>query len=396
MIRAPSDVEQIGVGMLGSGFMGKAHSLAYRAVSAVDNSLALHPVLVSIAGRSATNTERARRAYGWKETSDWERLVSDPCIGLFDNVGPNDLHVEPTIIAFRSGKHVLCEKPFGPDAGSSFEMWREASRAGVVHMCGYNYRFVPALQLARSIIEAGELGEIHHYRSTFLLSSALDETRLRTWRDDRKRAGSGALGILGSHHIDLARFLVGEIESVSAVVRTFVREKYGAPVDVDDSFVAIAQFSGGAHGAFEASQVPGGRLVTSRVEVDGSRGCLSFDLSRLNELDVIEGSNDRRTVNVTKSEHPYSRLWWPNGHPLGWSESFVHQAKHLLCTIARDRSVGPLGATFEDGYRCAEICAAILRASESRASELVPYRSLPAGEPGPRGATGNGEAGGRK
>ena len=364
--------------MLGYGLMGKAHSLSYRIVNMVADPPCPEPLLISISGRNPDQLERARQKYGWQYAeSDWRAQVADPRIMLYDNVGPNDLHVEPTIEAVHNGKHVLCEKPLAPDGDTAFDMWRAAEEAKVIHMCGFNYRFLPALQLARDLIRGNELGTIHHFRAHLLVSHALDKTRPRGWRQDRLHVGTGALGILGSHHIDLARFLVGEIESVAGFMRTFVPELGGQPVDLDDAFAAIVHFDNGAYGIFEATQVAGGHLVTSRVEVDGSRGSLAFDIAHLNELRIADHSKSFRTIHVTQREHPYSKFWWPAGHPLGWADSFVHQAYHLLNAITGRGTVAPLGATFEDGYRCAEISDAVVRASCSGAAESVTYRTLP-------------------
>ncbi|HVH50575.1 MAG TPA: Gfo/Idh/MocA family oxidoreductase, partial [Gaiellaceae bacterium] len=205
---------EIGVGMLGYAFMGKAHSNAFRKIPYIMWPPPLEPRLVGIAGRNTEAVEEAARRYGWEyATSDWRELVGDGRIGLFDNGGPNSLHAEPTIAAAEAGKHVVCEKPLGRDADESFDIWRRVATTGVKHMCAFNYRFVPAVRLAREMIEAGEFGEIRHFRGRYLQDWG-DDASLDTWRFNPDEAGSGALGDLMTHVIDLARFLNGEIETV--------------------------------------------------------------------------------------------------------------------------------------------------------------------------------------
>jgi predicted dehydrogenase len=359
--------ETIGVGMLGYAFMGKAHSRAFQAMRFLDPPLV--PELVSISGRSRDAVEAARERYGWAEaTAAWEEQVADERIGLFDNGGPNALHAEPTIAAARNGKHILCEKPLGRTAEESYEMWAEAEQARIVHMCGFNYRFVPAVRLARELLEAGDLGEIYHFRARYLQSWGIEAPM--SWRFDREIAGSGALGDLGAHIVDIARYLVDEPAAVSAAVRTFI-EGHG----VDDAFAATVEFEGGAIGTLEASRLARGRINQNTFEVNGSRGSLSFDVERLNELEVSAADGFRRIL-VTEPEHPFMQFWWPPGHIVGWGDTFTHEVHHLLTAIAGEGAVAPHGATFEDGYRCAEICDAVVRSAESGRREAITYREL--------------------
>jgi predicted dehydrogenase len=351
--------------MLGYAFMGKAHSRAFREAAALHPPLV--PDLVSISGRTADKVEAARREHGWAEaTTDWREQVADERIGLFDNGGPNDLHAEPTIAAARAGKHVLCEKPLGRTADESYEIWRAADEAGVVHMCGFNYRFVPAVRLARELLEAGELGELFHFRARYLQSWGVDAPP--SWRFDRAQAGSGAIGDLGAHIVDLGRYLIGEPVAVGAVVKTFV-EGHG----VDDTFAATVEFANGVVGTLEASRLATGRINHNAFEVNGSRGAVAFDVERMNELQVAEGKWFRRVL-VTEGDHPFMRFWWPPGHIVGWGDTFTHEVHHLLEAIAGEHGVAPHGATFEDGYRCAEVCDAIVRSAESGRREEIRYR----------------------
>jgi predicted dehydrogenase len=358
--------EMIGVAMLGYAFMGKAHSRALHALELLD--VPLRPERVSISGRSREALEQARKLWRWQEAvTDWREQVADDRVRLFDNGGPNAIHAEPCLAAARNGKHVLCEKPLGLTAEESHRMWQEAERAGVVHMCGFNYRFVPAVRLARELLEAGELGDVIHFRARYLQSWGW-EVEESLWRLDPALAGTGALGDLGTHIIDLARYLVGEIASVSAAVRTFVPGR-----QVDDHFVAVVEFANGVAGTLEASRLARGRINSNAFEVNGTKGSLVFDVERLNELEVADGRGFRRLL-VTEPDHPYLRFWWPPGHILGWGDTFTHELAHLLEAIAGEHGVAPHGATFEDGYRCDEVVAAILRAAESGRREEVRSR----------------------
>jgi predicted dehydrogenase len=372
---ATSEIPRIGVGMLGYAFMGKAHSNAYRTLAYMTWPPPLLPELVTIAGRTEDAVAEAATRYGFAgHVTDWRAIVADDRIGLFDNVGPNDFHAAPTIAAAEAGKHVICEKPLGRDAAESYETWQRVQTAGVKHMCAFNYRFVPAVRLAREMIEAGEMGDIHHFRGAYLQDWGATDAAV--WRFDRAVAGSGALGDLGAHVIDLARYLVGEISSVAARTRTFQPGR-----EVDDAVEAVVSFEGGAIGTIEASRFATGRKNAFTWEINGSKGSLRFDLERLNELEVhLSGSQPGsraqgfRTVMVSEPDHPFWEHWWPQGHIIGWEHTFVHELHHLLAAIRDDAPVGPHGATLEDGYRAAEVCDAMLRSSSTGVHESVTYR----------------------
>ncbi|HXM55045.1 MAG TPA: Gfo/Idh/MocA family oxidoreductase [Candidatus Dormibacteraeota bacterium] len=377
------EIPEIGVGMLGYAFMGKAHSNAYRKIAYMTWPPPLLPRLVAICGRSEQAVVEAARRYGFERAeTDWRAVVADDRVGLFDNSGPNDLHAEPTVVAAEAGKHVVCEKPLGRSADESHAIWQRVEAAGVKHLCAFNYRFVPAIRLAREMLEAGELGEIYHFRGRYLQEWIADPAFPKVWRLDRAVAGSGALGDLGAHVIDLARYLVGEVASVSGLTRTFVPDREGGHVDVDDAFEAAVEFESGAVGTIEASRFCPGRKNGMGFEINGSRGSIAFELERLNELQVyLTGSSPGahaqgfRTVLVSEADHPFWEHWWPHGHIIGWEHTFVHELHHLLGCIARNEPVGPHGATFEDGYRVAEVCDAILRSAESERRERVTYRA---------------------
>ncbi|HEY4026649.1 MAG TPA: Gfo/Idh/MocA family oxidoreductase [Candidatus Dormibacteraeota bacterium] len=380
------DVPEIGVGMLGYAFMGKAHSNAYRKIAYMTWPPPLLPRLVAICGRNEKAVAEAARRYGYeRHETDWRALIDDDRVQLFDNGGPNDLHAEPTAAAAEAGKHVVCEKPLGRTAAESHEIWQRVERAGVKHLCAFNYRFVPAVRLAREMLEAGELGEIYHFRGRYLQEWIADPAFPKVWRLDRATAGSGALGDLGAHVIDLARYLVGDVASVMGLTRTFVEEREGGHVDVDDAVEAVVEFTSGAVGTIEASRFCPGRKNGMAFEINGSKGSIAFELERLNELQVnLTGSSPGaraqgfRTVLVSEADHPFWEHWWPHGHIIGWEHTFVHELHHILSCIATGASVAPHGATFEDGYRTAEICDAILRSSDSGRREPVTYRALTA------------------
>jgi predicted dehydrogenase len=372
---AAGTIEQIGVGMLGYAFMGRVHTDAYKKLAYMTWPPPLLPRLIMIAGRNAEAVAGAAGRYGYEAwTTDWRQLVADPRVDLFDNGAPNALHAEPTIAAARNGKHVLCEKPLGRTALESYETWRAVAATGVKHMCGFNYRFVSANRMAREMIEAGEIGEVRHFRGRYLQDWG-DDPSLDTWRFHAEQAGTGALGDLGAHVIDLARFLVGEIASVASIVETFIPGR-----EVDDAIEAVVAFENGAVGTVEATRLALGHKNALQWEINGSKASLAFDLERLNELQLFRSDGDRtrgfKTVLVSEADHPFWRWWWPPGHMIGWEHSFVHEIHHLLQAIAKGGHVSPYGATFEDGYRAAEVCEAILRSGRSRVREDVSYRTL--------------------
>jgi predicted dehydrogenase len=374
-IESAGELREIGVGMLGYAFMGKAHSHAFRELAYMAWPPPFLPKLVAIAGRNEQAVAAAARRYGYERwTTDWRDIVADERIGLFDNGGPNSLHAEPTIAAAEAGKHVLCEKPLGRTAEESFEVWRRVAATGVKHLCGFNNRFVPAVRLARELIEQGALGELRHFRGRYLQDWG-DDPSLDTWRFHPDEAGSGALGDLGTHVIDLARFLAGEISTVSGLVRTFIGGR-----KVDDALEVAVEFESGAVGTIEATRLACGRRNAFQWEINGSLGSLYFDMERMNELQVFHADDDRvrgfKTVLVTEADHPFMEHWWPPGHIIGWGDTFMHEAHHLLEAIATDGDVAPYGATFEDGYRASEIADAIVRSSESGRRETIEFRTL--------------------
>jgi len=381
------EIPRIGVGMLGYQFMGKAHSNAFKTLAYMTWPPPMLPELVALGGRNEAAVGEAAQRYGFeRHETDWRAIVADPRIELFDNLAPNNLHAEPTIAAAEAGKHVICEKPLGRTADESHEIWRRVQATGVKHLCAFNYRFVPAVRLAREMLEAGELGEIHHFRGAYLQDWIADPQAPVSWRLVGDEAGSGALGDIGTHVIDLARYLVGEIATVSAITKTFVTDRPGGTVTVDDAFESAVEFESGAVGTIEASRFAVGRKNGLRWEINGSRGSMAFDLERLNELQVhLTGSTPGartqgfRTVLVSEPDHPFWEHWWPQGHIIGWEHSFVHELHHVLTAIRTGGDIAPHGATFEDGYRASEVADAVLRSAAQGTRQELTYRGADGG-----------------
>jgi predicted dehydrogenase len=375
--RAEGEAPSIGVGMLGYAFMGKAHSNALKKLPYIMYPPVAIPRLAAIAGRNAEASAEAAKRYGFeKYYTDWRDLIADPNVQVFDNGGSNDIHLEPCVAAAEAGKHVFCEKPLGRTAEEAKIMLDAVTKAGVKHMVAHNYRFVPALVLARNLIASGKLGRIFHFRAVYLQEWIMDPNFPMTWRLDKNIAGSGALGDLGSHIIDLARYLVGEPTRTMAMTKTFIDERPTpdggrAKVTVDDAFVSLIEFENGALGTLEASRFAAGRKNGEVLEINGEHGSIRFNMERMNELEVYwvnEGPKETRgftTVSVTENFHPYYENWWPHGHIIGWGDTFVHEFHHFFDAIVNNKPVDPLGATFEDGYRNAVIGDAIIASSES-------------------------------
>jgi len=368
-------VTEVNVALIGYAFMGRAHSNAYRQVGPFFRPR-VRPRMKVLCGRTRAPVERAARDLGWDEAStDWEAVVARKDIDVIDIVTPGDSHAEIAIAAVRAGKVVLCEKPLANSVPEAERMLAAAKRAGVLHMLCHNYRRAPAVMLAKQLIADGELGEIRHYRGTYLQGWLTDPTRPRTWRLEKSKAGSGALGDLASHSIDLARFLVGEISEVAGHLETFVKQrpladnlKKTGRVTVDDAATALVRFKSGAMGTIEATRMAPGRKNHNRFEINGSRGSLAFDLERMNELEVYLESDRQavrgfRRILVTDPGHPYLKAWWPPGHIIGWEHTFTHTVFDLMEGIASDTLPEP---NFVDGVRNQRVLSAIEKAAQTK------------------------------
>ena len=363
------------VALIGYAFMGKAHSNAYRQVNPFF-APTLRPRMKVICGRTPSAVRAAAREYGWDEAAtDWQEVVARKDIDIVDVSTPGDSHMEIAIAAARAGKAVLCEKPLANTVRDAERMLAAVEKAGVVHMICHNYRRAPAVMLARQLIAEGQLGTIRHYRGTYLQDWITDPNFPLVWRLDKKKAGSGALGDIAAHSIDLARFLVGEISEVAADLATFVKmrplpdnPKKRGRVTVDDASVSLVRFTNGAIGTIEATRMAPGRKNYNRFEINGSRGSLAFDLERMNELELyLEADQQRvrgfRRILVTESTHPYVKAWWPPGHIIGYEHTFTHTVYDLLEAMARDKVPQP---NFVDGVRNQRVLGAIEKAAATR------------------------------
>ena len=377
--RAEGDAPEIGIGMLGYAFMGKAHSHAMLNIAHMMYPPPAVPRLVGIAGRDEQAVAEAARRYGYDGYyTDWRAMLDNDDIQLFDNGGPNDIHADPCILAAERGKHILCEKPLARTADESQMMLEAVQKAGVKNMVAFNYRFVPAIRQIRKLVDSGLLGQIYHFRAVYLQEWVMAHYNLpMIWRLQKSLAGSGALGDLGAHIIDLGRYLVGEVKSVSGMTRTFIEERpWGdgtmGKVDVDDAFTALLEFDNGAIGTVEASRFAAGRKNGQRIEINAEKASIVFNLERLNEFEIFWVGDEPteaqgfRNVLVSEPSHPWWENWWPQGHIIGWEHTFVHEITHLLDCIVNDGDVAPIGADFVDGYRNSVICDAILESAASK------------------------------
>ncbi|MFD3675771.1 Gfo/Idh/MocA family protein [Streptomyces sp. NPDC058613] len=391
----------LGVGLIGYAFMGAAHSQGWRTAARVFD-LPLRPVLAAMAGRDRAAVRAAADQHGWAAAeTDWRELVARDDVQLVDICVPGDRHAEIAIAALDAGKHVLCEKPLANSVAEAEAMTEAAERArarGQVAMVGFNYRRVPALAHARRLIAERRIGALRHVRLTYLQDWLVDPEFPLTWRLERRHAGSGALGDLGAHIVDLAQFLAGEpLVGVSAQLETFVRERPllaevsagpspsggsgRGPVTVDDAAVFTGRLASGALATFEASRMAPGRKNALRLEISGEFGSLAFDLERLNELLYHDHREPAaiagfRRILVTEPDHPYLEAWWPPGHVLGYEHTFAHQARDLVMSIAAGTNPAP---SFADGLQVQRVLAAV---EESAAKNAV-YTPVPVLAPVP-------------
>jgi len=362
--------QEIGVGMVGHAFMGAVHSQAWRNAHRFFD-LPLTPRLSVLGGRDEARTRAAADKYGWAAVeTDWTELVRRDDVQVVDICTPGDTHCDIAVAALEAGKHVLCEKPLANSVAEAEKMVAAAEAAaarGVRSMVAFNYRRVPALAYARKLVAAGRLGEIRHVRAVYLQDWLSDPTSPLTWRLDREKAGSGALGDLGAHIVDAAQFVTGHtITGVSALTETFTKSRPDGAggtgeVTVDDTALFLARFDSGAVGSFEATRYALGRKNAMRLEVNGSRGSLAFDFESMNELQFFDGDapgpeSGFRRVLVTEADHPYVGAWWPPGHLLGYEHTFVHEVVDLVTAIATGADPAP---SFADGLRVQRVLAAV-------------------------------------
>lgn len=354
----------IKVGMLGCGWMGKAHSNAYNTLKYMYWPRDYEVELTNISGISEDEASNAAKRFGFKRYCvGWEDLVADKELDVFDNCAPDVLHVQPTIQAALCGKHVLCEKPLAVGRTDAKRMLSAVSSAGVKNICGFSYRFFPAVRLAWELIQKGALGKIYHFSGKYHQDqgSAQEAMAEDIWYINWSGIAQG----IASHMIDMAHFLVGEIASVAGQVNTYnkVRNSRSGPVQVnsDEGFFSLVGFDNGASGVFESLGVANGKRNEFSWEIYGSKGSLSFDLREPNYLKVFLADTTvpevvgYTNVQVTEPNHPFMNIWWPKGHNLGWEHGHINMIAHFLDCVAHDKDVSPLGGTFEDGYKVAVI-----------------------------------------
>jgi len=370
--------KNLNIAMIGYQFMGKAHSNAWRQVARFFDTPS-EPVMKVIVGRNEDKVKQAAATFGWQEhATSWEEVVRRPDIDVVDICTPGDSHKEIAIAAAEAKKIVFCEKPLANTLKESEEMLDAVKRNGVIHMICHNYRRAPAVALAKQLIEAGTLGELYHYRGTYLQDWIVNPEFPRVWRLEKSKAGSGALGDIGSHSIDLARYLVGEITEAAGLLKTFISERplpdgsgNKGKVDVDDAALSMVKFENGAIGTIEGSRFATGRKNYNRFEINGSKGSVAFDLERMNELELYieEGPNSGfRTVPVTDAQHPFVAGWWPPGHIIGYEHTFTHTVLDLLKAVDKGEVPTP---NFEDGVKNQKVLDAIEKAAGSKRWETV-------------------------
>ena len=376
--------DSLRVGMVGYAFMGAAHSHAWRSAHRFFD-LPRTPELTALAGRNAAAAQAAADRMGWASVeTDWRRLIERDDIDLIDICTPGDTHAEIAIAALNAGKHVLCEKPLANSVAEAERMSAAADAAaknGVLAMCGFTYRRTPALALFKQMIADGEIGTVRQVRAQYLQDWLSDENSPLTWRMDKEKAGSGALGDIGAHIIDASQFVTGQqITGVSAVLETFVKERPlggdlvglggrgqvgddvpKGPVTVDDAALFTARFDGGPIGIFEATRFALGRRNALRLEVNGSAGSIAFDFEDMNTLFFYDGTDPLgrqgfRRILVTEPEHPYVGAWWPAGHGLGYEHGFTHQVVDLVNAIASGTQPTP---SFADAQAVQRVLGAV-------------------------------------
>ena len=388
MTRTPGR-PSLGVGLIGYAFMGAAHSQAWRTAPHFFD-LPLHPELTVLAGRNQAGVTDAAARLGWQSTeTDWRRVIEREDVDLVDVCTPGDTHAEIAIAALEAGKHVLCEKPLANSVAEAEAMADAAAKAaarGVRSMVGFTYRRVPAIALARQLVAQGRLGDIRHVRAQYLQDWIADPQAPMSWRLEKDKAGSGALGDIGAHIVDLTQHITGQaLTGVSAMLETFVKERplptetgqlggvggsETGTVTVDDAAVFLARFTGGGLGVFEATRFALGRKNAIRIEINGSAGSLAFDFEDMNVLEFFDGTEPAgtagfRRIIVTEPEHPYVAAWWPAGHGLGYEHGFTHQVVDLVTAIDEGEDPTP---SFADGLQVQRVLDAVERSAASKST----------------------------
>ena len=375
-------MKKVNVAIIGRGFMGKAHSNAWGAAPKFFH-LGIKPVMKVVCDLDQNGAAEFAANWGWESVeTDWRKVVERKDIDVIDICTPTFLHQEIAVAAVQNGKHVFCEKPICLSYAGAKEMYETAEKAGVVHYLNHNYRRVPAISFARQLIDEGKIGRIFHWRGTYLQDWITDPNFPLTWHLQQKFAGAGPHYDLNSHSVDLGRYLVGEILTVTAMMKTFVTERplpgkdagtfkagTGATdigtVTVDDASFMLTEFENGALGSFEASRFANGRKNYNYFEIYGSKGSLLFNLERMNELQFLDLSDSAdeqgfRTILVTNSTHPYVAAWWPPGHIIGYEHEFSHAVVDFLTAIDKGTKIAP---NFYDGMKAMQVLEAAIKSA---------------------------------
>ncbi|HEV2045021.1 MAG TPA: Gfo/Idh/MocA family oxidoreductase [Chthoniobacterales bacterium] len=371
----------LAVGLIGYNFMGKAHSNAWRQISHFFN-LPATVQLKTICGRNRAEVKKAAAKLGWENfATDWRRVIDDPKIDIVDVCTPNDSHCEIAVAAAKAGKAILCEKPLARNVDEAEKMVRAIKKARVVNMVCHNYRRVPAIALAKEMIKRGELGDrIFHFRARYAQDWIVDPNFPLVWRLRSNVAGSGALGDIFSHIVDLARYLVGEFSEVCAATETFVKQRplevgsrKKGKVTVDDAVTMIGRFKNGTLASLEATRFAPGRKNSLTLEINGSAGSLFFDLEEMNRLKFFNARDpkDRQgfhDILVTEPTHPYIDKWWPPGHIIGYEHTFTHTIADFVKAVVESKKLQP---SFEDGLQNQRVLDGVVRSARSRSWSQV-------------------------
>lgn len=373
----------LNIGLVGYGFMGRTHSNAYRQVSQFFD-LQYRPVLKAICGRTEDNARKFAEQWGYESfETDWRKLVERPDIDAIDICTPNNLHAEIAIAAAQAGKAVLCEKPLARTMAEAAPMVEAVEKAGVLNTVWFNYRRVPAITLAKILIDQGRLGHIFHYRTNFLqdwtISAEVPQGGASTWRLDAQAAGSGVTGDLLAHCIDTAIWLNGPITDVAAMTETFIKQRKHAttgkvePVKIDDACAFLCHFDNGSLGLFESTRYARGHKALYTLEINGEKASLRWDLHDLHRLEFFDHGDDGivrgwRSIHVTDGDQPYMSHWWVPGLQIGYEHTFIHQAADFLENYARGQSTSP---TFREALATQAVCDAVLDSAEARKWETV-------------------------
>lgn len=375
---------ELNVGLIGYNFMGKAHSQAWRN-AALYFDLAAKPTLKVVCGRSRDRVRDFADRWGWQEyETDWRRVIDRDDVDVVDIATPTALHHDIAIAAAQAGKHIFCEKPFARSVDEAARMLAAAAAAGVTHYVNHNYRRCPAVRLARRLIDDGKIGRLFHWRGAYLQSWIVDPEFPLTWQLQAESAGAGPQFDLNSHSVDLARYLVGDISTVTSMTARFIaqrplpsatatafqrgaQQRERGEVTVEDAALMLVQFENGALGSFEASRFALGRKNHHTFEIYGSRGALRFNLERMNELEYFCGDDSAeaqgfRTILATEPCHDYIAHWWPPGHTIGYEHEFTHAVVDFVDAAVHRTPIEP---NFRDGLACMQVLEAGLRSARS-------------------------------